>query len=332
MLLKNILFNIKSIDFKSMLSHKTHLIIVCIGMVIIFANIFCKNNFIFADDWAYFDINADDTTKIIKDISIYTFFEEDLNDIEITLAANQNSDFLSKSDELTTEKSKLEVEYIVQKGDTMSTIGGKFNMHVASILDRNGMNFEQVEKISPGQKLIIPAKDTSDSKEWLAQLNAQKEAERAAQAKKLAQQQATQKKTLALQKRSTVYRDRTGYDGGSDGSWASPSSYKYISRGIQSGHSGIDMVEGIGTAVYAAKSGKVVESTSGYGSGYGLSLVLDHGGGQTSRYAHLSDFAVGVGSYVSQGQLIGYSGNTGWSTGPHLHFEARQNGSPFNPF
>ncbi|MCL5795027.1 MAG: M23 family metallopeptidase [Patescibacteria group bacterium] len=303
-----------------------------LGILVIFANLFCKNTAVFAEEWSYLDIDAQTTSKVIGEIAPYTYFEEDLGDIESTLLASQNSEFLAKSDELTTEKSKLEVEYIVQKGDTMSTIGKKFDMHVASILDRNGMNFDQVEKISPGQALIIPAKDTSSSQEWLAKLNEKKEAEKQAQQKLLAQQAAKKKTTLALQKRSTVYRDRSGYDGGSDGSWAMPTGYKYISRGVQRGHTGIDMVEGVGTPVYASKSGKVIETTGNWGGGYGNSIELDHGSGQTSRYAHLSEFAVGVGDYVSQGQLIGYSGNTGWSTGPHLHFEARQNGSPFNPF
>ena len=79
----------------------------------------------------------------------------------------------------------------------------------------------------------------------------------------------------------------------------------------------------VGTPVIAAGSGKVIGITGGWGGGYGNSILLDHGGGRHTRYAHLSQINVGLGDYVSAGQNIGLSGNTGWSTGPHLHFENR---------
>jgi len=70
---------------------------------------------------------------------------------------------------------------------------------------------------------------------------------------------------------------------------------------------------------------------AGSNGGYGLFVVIDHGNGMSTGYAHQSQLAVSQGQLVSQGQVIGYEGSTGDSTGPHLHFEVRINGSPQNP-
>lgn len=94
-------------------------------------------------------------------------------------------------------------------------------------------------------------------------------------------------------------------------------------------HAGLDVAGPIGTPIWAAEAGSVV--VAGTQSGYGNTVVLDHGGGMTTLYGHQSRLAVSVGESVSQGQVIGYIGNTGRSTGPHVHFETRYGGSPRNP-
>lgn len=94
-------------------------------------------------------------------------------------------------------------------------------------------------------------------------------------------------------------------------------------------HAGLDLAGPIGTPIWATKAGSVV--VAGSQSGYGNTVVLDHGDGMTTLYGHQSRLAVSVGQSVSQGQLIGYIGNTGRSTGPHLHFETRYGGSPRDP-
>ena len=94
-------------------------------------------------------------------------------------------------------------------------------------------------------------------------------------------------------------------------------------------HTGIDLRASTGTKVYAANGGEV--TTSGYSSAWGNYIIINHGGGYTTLYAHLSRRNVSKGKKVKQGDVIGLSGNTGYSTGPHLHFEINQNGTSKNP-
>jgi murein DD-endopeptidase MepM/ murein hydrolase activator NlpD len=94
-------------------------------------------------------------------------------------------------------------------------------------------------------------------------------------------------------------------------------------------HPGIDIGVDVGTTVSAAAAGKVI--IVGWVSGYGNYIAIDHGGGISTGYGHLSSFFVSVGQEVQRGQAIGASGNTGRSTGPHLIFEVRRNGTPVDP-
>ena len=94
-------------------------------------------------------------------------------------------------------------------------------------------------------------------------------------------------------------------------------------------HAGIDIGAGTGTPIRAAKAGTVV--FSGVMSGYGNVIIINHGGGFSTLYAHQSRLGARDGQQVSQGEVIGYVGSTGHSTGPHLHFETRVNGNPQDP-
>lgn len=94
-------------------------------------------------------------------------------------------------------------------------------------------------------------------------------------------------------------------------------------------HNGIDISANSGSSIVAADSGTV--SVASYSSSAGNYVVLYHSGGTTTTYMHMSSIAVSVGDSVTKGQTIGYVGSTGWSTGPHLHFEIAINGSRVNP-
>jgi murein DD-endopeptidase MepM/ murein hydrolase activator NlpD len=94
-------------------------------------------------------------------------------------------------------------------------------------------------------------------------------------------------------------------------------------------HPGVDMQATYGTPIVACRAGTIV--IAGWEGGYGNAVVIDHGGGMATLYGHQSRLAVAVGDQVAAGQVIGYVGSTGYSTGPHLHFEVRIEGNTVDP-
>ena len=132
----------------------------------------------------------------------------------------------------------------------------------------------------------------------------------------------------------------TGYDYGvapsgkmlwpTNGRLSSGFGYRTSSTtGRQRMHNGIDIFAPVGTPVIAADSGQVIKAE--YEGGYGYAVLVYHGGGVATFYAHLSGFNVTPGQHVQKGQIIGYVGTTGYTTGPHLHFEVRVKGNARNP-
>src|SRR5205085_9869992 len=94
-------------------------------------------------------------------------------------------------------------------------------------------------------------------------------------------------------------------------------------------HTGVDLAAPTGTPIHAAGDGRVI--FSGYRGGYGNCIIIDHGGGTATLYGHCSRLYAGVGRTVRAGDVIAAVGSTGFSTGPHCHFEVRINGRPVNP-
>jgi murein DD-endopeptidase MepM/ murein hydrolase activator NlpD len=132
---------------------------------------------------------------------------------------------------------------------------------------------------------------------------------------------------------NALINSESGFQGGS-----STSGFAWPLRGrLTSGygyrwgrlHAGIDIAAPTGTPIHASKAGRVIYA--GTMNGYGNVVIIDHGGGFSTLYGHQSRLGSSRGQVVSQGQVIGYVGSTGHSTGPHCHFEIRVNGSPRNP-
>lgn len=201
------------------------------------------------------------------------------------------------------------VQHTVLTNDTISGIASKYGLQSKNILESNP-ELKQYDFITVGQVLNIPADEPISESVKVAV---------ATPARNRLPSLPTAPKQIS------VPVSNKGY--------LKPTNYTYRSQLFKYGHPGIDMAAPIGTPIYATKSGCMIKVAKGWNGGYGNLIIQDLGAGYTARYAHLTAFSGGlnVGDCVAQGQLIGYVGSTGRSTGPHLHFELRKNGVAFNP-
>ncbi len=185
------------------------------------------------------------------------------------------------------------ISYLVRSGDTLGSIAKKYNTTTDKIITFNNLSTDSVLKIK--QKIILP------------------------DAKPFAQ---------------TVSPTRSIYD---KKSTASPSGYNFIWPVISKRitqyynwrHSAIDIGDKEGNPIYATAAGRV--ERAGWTSGYGYNIIINHGNGFKTLYAHLSALNVKHGDQIGQGDVIGAVGSTGWSTGPHLHLQIILNGRKLNP-
>lgn len=183
------------------------------------------------------------------------------------------------------------LKYTIKKGDTLDSLSKKYNADKVEIMVFNSMGSET---LSIGEEIIIPD----------------------AEIRTAPSSSGSSVKTYA-----SVGKDVSGY-------FIKPISGRRT-QGIH-GRNAIDFGAPTGTAVVAAASGTVIISKhGGWNGGYGTYIVIKHPNGTQTLYAHNSSNTVSVGERVTQGDLIGYSGNTGKSTGPHLHFEVRGAANPF---
>jgi len=193
------------------------------------------------------------------------------------------------------------ISYTVTKGDTLLSIANKYDIEEDKISEFNNMSDSSYLKI--GQKLIIPGG-----------------------AKKYTAPAQTSYSGLAALKNLVVPPSAAAASGNMM-NW--PTVGHRITQYYHWGHHGLDIANKIGTPIYAADAG-VVES-AGWSGGYGNQILINHGGGKKTRYGHASKLYVKVGDKVTKGQTIMAMGSTGYSTGPHLHFEVIINGQKLNP-
>ncbi len=198
------------------------------------------------------------------------------------------------------------VAYTVKSGDTLESVAKKYSADSQNMIDFPFNDIPDDFSLKPGQILIIPDGTPPTS---------------AAPAKSKSQPQYIAQGSS----NSPTFNAPAG------GNFIWPSNFQYISTYFSWWHPGIDLPDRSSPPVVAADGGTVVVAGWPDSYGYGNRVVIDHGNGYKTLYAHLSNIYVSVGQSVNRGQTIGQMGNTGRSTGTHLHFEMHYKGVAVNP-
>lgn len=203
------------------------------------------------------------------------------------------------------------VYYEWQEGDTLESVAGKFKVDVDAILDWTPNKIDRTDPVIEPETFVMVPGGQREFQQWVV---------------------------------PTIPRGPAGVNstipgacdtsaGGAygTGTFIWPTNNRFISgNDYWSGHLAIDIGAMTGDSVFASDSGVVVYA-GGISGGYGNMVMIDHGNGYQTLYAHLSSIATRCGASVYQGNVIGYAGSTGNSTGPHLHFEVRYMGGFLNP-
>ncbi len=224
------------------------------------------------------------------------------------------------------------VYHTVQQGETLGAIAKQYGINISTLAKENEINPADASKLKPGTKLAIAPENTADGADFFNKLQAEEQKAREAQQKAEQDRQAKLAKsrgTSAKSKLSAVSIARAESQGDNNGNFRTP-----IGGSCRNGYHSwaVDCPNPPGTGVAAAASGIVEEvNVGGWNGGYGTQIVVNHGNGWKTRYAHLSAARVSVGESVSSGEIIAASGATGNVTGPHLHFEIIKNGQRLNP-
>lgn len=186
------------------------------------------------------------------------------------------------------------VMHTVVKGDTLSTIAKKYSGDIDEIANFNDLKI--TDKLTVGDTLMIPDGQVS-----------------------------TSLRPSSTSGSNSISANSPSYDG----YYGKPFITARRTQGIH-GYNGVDYALPVGTSLFASAEGTVlIAKNSGWNGGYGQYVVIKHSNNTQTLYAHMSNVSVSVGQYVKKGQIIGSSGNTGKSTGPHIHFEVRGAKNPF---
>ncbi|MEI8093193.1 MAG: M23 family metallopeptidase [Spirochaetales bacterium] len=229
--------------------------------------------------------------------------------------------------------------YVLQKGDMLSAIANKYNLNLSTLISFNGI--KNVRRVGIGTDLKIPNSvgvlytvQKGDSLSGLAR-TWKIAYETILEANRLTTPVLAPGQKVFLPGASLSARDLREALGEL---FILPTNGVITSRfgtrkdpftGIRTFHNGVDFANSMGTAVRAAMEGRVTDT--GFNSSYGNYILVSHEGGFQTLYGHLKKFVVSAGQYVNQGQQIGLMGNTGYSTGTHLHFSIFKWNNPLNP-
>ena len=292
-------------------------------------------------------------------------YEDKIEIVESYLPKNEITP-LEEAISLVTELQDVQKIYKVQAGDTLSEISLNNNIPLETIIELNDSLEDENSTIQIGEELIITSPEPELSVSWQEEVYVEEDYEAEIQyvdndnwytTDKVVLQQPSaghhkiaavktyhneeEVSTEILKEEITIAAVPKIVERGTK---IPPTYIKPISggrlssqfgrrsapvKGASTYHKGVDWATPIGTTVVASSAGTVVKA--GWGSGYGYVVYLKHADGRQTRYAHLSKVLVKVGQSVSQGQRIALSGNTGRSSGPHVHFEMLIGGSQVNP-
>ncbi len=246
------------------------------------------------NDIEIYVVKAGDTPQIVADM------------FDISVDTIYSANDMKKGDKLSVGDVLLilpfsGVEHTVVKGDTIKSVANKYKVDLKDVLSANDLEVDYL--LSVGEKLMIPGAELPG-----------------------ASTTTTKPKTATTTKGGKTIKQSlpsvSGY-------FKNPVPGARRTRGVKPGHRGVDLAAPIGTPIYAAADGNVIIARMGYNGGFGNYVVIQHGNGTKTLYAHMSRLGTTPGATVSQGEVIGYVGNTGRSTGPHTHVEVLGGRNPF---
>lgn len=290
-----------------------------------------------------------DSSSLLKPKSISSSVDSSTTEVNINnkgaLVVSSGPMRVSTEKEKPTEDSII--LYEVKKGDTLDTVAKLFNISKNTIVWANSL---KDKNLTPGTSLIIlPITGLSYTATKSITLD-QVAKKYNADTSEIAEFNGISASTKLTKGQTIIIPDAEGELSINNPNKKSPAPSKQIkyknnvtlgyfmkpvpcikTQGLHGPyHTAVDFGCHIGTPVIAAASGVVIRTAlGGYNGGYGSVIIISHPNGTQTIYAHLSQINVSVGSRVNQGQIIGATGNTGRSTGPHLHFETRGTGNPF---
>lgn len=271
----------------------------------------------------------------------------------LPLLATESALSLQRNEEAFSENNPLQDRFVytIKPGDTLQDLAIEFGRDQKSLACARSEKGEQITRLLPGEKIVIPAANDLchivKKGETLTKIAAWYGVDEQEIVDEPLNHFALNMhlrpgQTLIIPNARNRYRspDEVGaprprrdgwWYGDGTFSWPVPRESVWISQRFKHGkHMAIDLAAPMGTPVFAADTGKVVKA--GWSDiGYGYRIVIDHGNDYVTLYAHLSEYYVGVGDIVEEGELIGRIGSTGNSTGPHLHFEIRDYGYLIDP-
>lgn len=301
---------------------------------------------------------ADGDSNVGEDGILSIEFQEDIEVIETYATDEQLTDVQTAYEEITKEQANNEI-YQVQSGDSLWGIADMYDMSLDELLAMND-GLEQDSNILIGDQLIVSVpkpelsvvvqEQTTYTEDYEAEVQYVDNDSKYVGDNTVLQEAVTGNRTV-----TAVVQYNNGVETGREiikqqinteavpqiiergtkalPTYIRPTTYGTLTSGFGARwgttHKGLDFGVPVGTAARASRAGTVI--SAGWNGGYGYCVLIDHGDGVRTRYAHLSSIQCSVGQYVEQGEVIALTGNTGDSTGPHIHFEIIVNGTAVNP-